>query len=163
MKISLIAAMADDRIIGQDNQMPWHLPADFAWFKAQTLGKPVIMGRHTFVSIGRPLPGRRNIVLSRQCGDDPRVEWCSSLEQALALVAGVEEVMIIGGGHVYQQALPLATHLYLTLIDAEVNGDTRFPDWQATGEWHETFREERPADSANAYRCAFTIWERQPA
>ncbi|MGL4919381.1 MAG: dihydrofolate reductase, partial [Plesiomonas shigelloides] len=66
MKISLIAAMADDRIIGQDNQMPWHLPADFAWFKAQTLGKPVIMGRHTFASIGRPLPGRRNIVLSRQ-------------------------------------------------------------------------------------------------
>ncbi|MGL5007513.1 MAG: type 3 dihydrofolate reductase [Plesiomonas sp.] len=161
MKISLIAAMAANRVIGLDNQMPWHLPADLAWFKANTLKKPIIMGRKTYESIGRPLPGRQNIVLSRQMGNDDRVLWACSLPEALTLAGEVPEVMIIGGGHVYHEALPLASHLYLTLIDAKIDGDTRFPQWD-TAEWHEVFSEVHTADAANPHAYRFTILARQP-
>ncbi|HDU8493420.1 TPA: type 3 dihydrofolate reductase, partial [Aeromonas hydrophila] len=137
MMISMIAAMAHDRVIGLDNQMPWHLPADLAHFKRVTLGKPVLMGRKTFESIGRPLPGRRNLVISRN--PDYRadgVEVIDSVEAALALLAGsdVAELMVIGGGHLYGQLLPRADRLYLTRIDLAVEGDTRFPAFDE-GDW----------------------------
>lgn len=128
--ISIIVAMANNRVIGKDNDMPWHLPADLKHFKDVTLGKPIIMGRKTYESIGRPLPGRKNIVLSRDTNF--RLEGCdnvSSLEEALSLVDDVEEVMIIGGGHLYTQALSQADKLYLTFIDLDVDGDTQFPDY----------------------------------
>ncbi|MDF5377698.1 type 3 dihydrofolate reductase, partial [Vibrio parahaemolyticus] len=130
MIISMIAAMADNRIIGKDNQMPWHLPADFAWFKRCTMGKPVIMGRKTYESIGRPLPGRLNIVISRD--ETLKIEGVTtvtSIEQALDVAGDVEEVMIIGGGAIYASCLPMANKLYVTHIEAAIDGDTQFPDW----------------------------------
>ncbi|CAM2982052.1 type 3 dihydrofolate reductase [Vibrio diazotrophicus] len=159
MIISMIAAMANDRIIGKDNQMPWHLPADFAWFKRCTLGKPVIMGRKTYESIGRPLPGRQNIVISR----DPSLNFegvkvTTSIEEAIKLAGDVEEVMIIGGGSVYATCLPKADRLYVTYIDANVEGDTQFPDW-GDG-WLESHRETFSADEKNAYDMKFVILER---
>ncbi|VFT76144.1 dihydrofolate reductase [Klebsiella aerogenes] len=122
--ISLIAALAVDRVIGMENAMPWNLPADLAWFKRNTLNKPVVMGRLTWESIGRPLPGRKNIVISSKPGSDDRVQWVSSVEEAIAACGDVEEIMVIGGGRVYEQFLPKAHKLYLTHIDAEVEGDT---------------------------------------
>ena len=130
MIISMIAAMADNRIIGKDNQMPWHLPADFAWFKRCTMGKPVVMGRKTYESIGRPLPGRLNIVISRD--ETLKIEGVTtvtSIEQALDVAGDVEEVMIIGGGAIYASCLPMANKLYVTHIEAAIDGDTQFPDW----------------------------------
>ncbi|MDN0100997.1 type 3 dihydrofolate reductase, partial [Yersinia enterocolitica] len=106
--ISLIAALAADRVIGMENAMPWHLPADLAWFKRNTLNKPVIMGRKTFESIGRPLPGRLNIVISSQPGTDDRVTWATSIDDALALAGDAEDVMVMGGGRVYKQFLDRA-------------------------------------------------------
>ena len=115
MIISMIAAMANNRVIGKDNQMPWHLPADFAWFKRSTMGKPVVMGRKTYDSIGRPLPGRLNIVISRDANlEIEGVTTVTSIEKALELVSDVEEVMIIGGGSIYESCLPKADKLYLT-------------------------------------------------
>ncbi|MBT0726147.1 type 3 dihydrofolate reductase [Rosenbergiella australiborealis] len=159
--LSLIAAMAIDRIIGNENQMPWHLPADFAWFKQQTLGKPIIMGRKTFESIGRPLPGRKNIVISRQ--SQPAQEgifWVTSVEQALAAAGEVEEIMVIGGGNLYQQFLPYAQRLYLTHVDAEIEGDTQFPEYDAD-QWESVFSEFRDMDDANCYGLCFEILERR--
>ncbi len=159
MIISMIAAMANDRIIGKDNQMPWHLPADFAWFKRCTLGKPVIMGRKTYESIGRPLPGRQNIVISR----DPELSiegviLAASIEDAIKLAGDVEEVMIIGGGSVYEACLPNANRLYVTYINADIEGDTRFPDWGQ--DWLETHQEAYSADDKNAYDMKFVVLER---
>ena len=102
--ISLIAALAVDRVIGMENAMPWNLPADLAWFKRNTLNKPVVMGRLTWESIGRPLPGRKNIVISSKPGSDDRVQWVSSVEEAIAACGDVEEIMVIGGGRVYEQS-----------------------------------------------------------
>lgn len=155
MQIAMIAAMAADRVIGLDNQMPWHLPADLKHFKAVTLGKPVLMGRKTYESIGRPLPGRRNIVVSRQPAPaNSSVEWVSSIEQGLALVSAMPEVMIIGGAEIYQQCLPLASRLYITEIELQVAGDAYFPDYRAAASWQELSNEYFPAsaDSPLAYR-----------
>ncbi|MFP1809216.1 type 3 dihydrofolate reductase [Lonsdalea quercina] len=160
MVISLIAAMAVDRVIGMENAMPWHLPADLAWFKRNTLDKPIVMGRSTFRSIGQPLLGRRNIVISSQPGDDDRVIWVTSPEAALAEAGDVEEVMVIGGGSIYRQMLPLAQRLYLTHIDAEVEGDTHFPDYEPD-EWRSTFSEFHEADERNSHHYCFEILERR--
>lgn len=160
MLISMIAAMANGRVIGKDNQMPWHLPADFTWFKHCTMGKPVIMGRKTYESIGRPLPGRHNIVISR---DDSLVidgvSTVSSIERALELVKDNEEVMIIGGGSIYQACLELASRLYITEIKADIAGDTCFPNW-GNG-WQEIHRETYLADEKNQYDMEFVILDRQ--
>lgn len=145
MQISLIAAMDRNRLIGANNQLPWHLAADLQHFKQLTWGKPILMGHKTFNSIGKPLPGRRNIILSH----DSRLmiagcEVASSLAEALELTKNNPELMVIGGRTVYELALPYATHLYLTLIDASFEGDTYFPDWNPA-EWQlsqETPREE---------------------
>lgn len=158
--ISLIAALAADRVIGMENAMPWDLPADLAWFKRNTLNKPVIMGRLTWESIGRPLPDRKNIVISRRPGSDDRVTWVRSVEEAIAACGDVEEIMVIGGGRIYEQFLPLAQRLYLTHIDAEVEGDTHFPEYEPD-EWQPVFSEFRDADEKNSHGCFFEILERR--
>ncbi len=160
MMISLIAAMAQDRVIGEGNRMPWHLPADLRHFKNITLGKPVVMGRRTFESIGRPLPGRRNLVISR----NPEwraegVEVAASLDEALALVNGADEVMIIGGGQLYAEALPRADRLYLTLIDLVVEGDTYFPEYQHD-DWQELERIAHEPDEQNPHAYTFVTLSR---
>ncbi len=157
--ISLIAAMAKNRVIGKDNAMPWHLPADLAHFKRVTMGKPVIMGRRTYESIGRPLPGRKNIVISRRSDYSP--DGCvivNSVEAAIA-EANHEEVMVIGGGQLYAEILPHADRLYLTLIDAELEGDTRFPDYTIY-DWKEIDRERHEPDEKNNYAYEFVTLER---
>ena len=158
--ISLIAALAADRIIGMENAMPWDLPADLAWFKRNTLKKPVIMGRLTFESIGRPLPGRLNIVVSSQPGTTEGVTWVTSLDEAIQAAGDAEEIMVIGGGRVYEQMLKRADRLYLTHIDAEVEGDTQFPDYEPD-EWQSTFSEFHDADEHNSHSYCFEILDRR--
>jgi len=135
MRIAMIAAMANNRVIGKDNQMPWHLPEDLKHFKEMTLAKPVVMGRKTFESIGRPLPGRHNIVITRQADYAPAGVTCvASFEQAVLAAGECEELVIIGGGQLYAELLPKADVLYLTHIELNVEGDTYFPDWD-DGSW----------------------------
>jgi dihydrofolate reductase len=162
MRIAMIAAMANNRVIGKDNQMPWHLPADLKHFKKVTLGKPVIMGRKTYQSIGKALPGRRNIVISRQSGAlSTDADWVQSIEQALALVQHEAEVMIIGGAEIYRQVLPMADTLYITDIDLNVEGDAFFPDYQAAGTWHESASELHQADPQNPHSYHFRTLNRE--
>ncbi|REL28308.1 type 3 dihydrofolate reductase [Thalassotalea euphylliae] len=162
--LSMIVAHADNRIIGKDNDMPWHLPADLAYFKQTTLGKPVVMGRKTFESIGRPLPGRQNIVITRNADYvADGVEVVASVDAALALTQGVEEVMVIGGGAIYQHCLPAADKLYITHIEARVDGDTQFPDYDLDNDWQLTQSEPRAADEKNAYPLNFCVYERKSA
>jgi dihydrofolate reductase len=156
MIISMIAAMANNRIIGEDNQMPWHLPADLQHFKRVTMDKPVVMGRKTFESIGRPLPGRRNVVITRNASyEADGIEVVTSPEAALSLLEGVEEVMIIGGGNIYSQFLASAERLYLTFIDLDVAGDTQFPDYQANTDWDVITSESHKPDERNKYGYTF--------
>lgn len=160
--ISMIAAMAKDRVIGKDNDMPWHMPADLAHFKKVTMGKPVIMGRKTFESIGRPLPGRTNIVITRNSEwSHEGVEVAASPQDAMLLVADVEEVMVIGGGNIYQQFLSQVSTLHLTFIELEVEGDTRFPNWLEVGDWQQVTSEKHAADEKNAYDYEFVTLEKQ--
>jgi dihydrofolate reductase len=154
--ISMIAAMANNRVIGLNNQMPWHLPADLAHFKKVTLGKPVVMGRKTFESIGRPLPGRRNIIITRDKNyQADGIEVVFSPDEAIKAVEGVEEVMIIGGGHIYETFLPRADRLYLTFIDLNVEGDTCFPDYESVATWQQVSTESSNSDERNAYSYQF--------
>ena len=140
-KITLIAAYAARRCIGINNTMPWHLPEDFAFFKSYTTGKPVIMGRKTWESLPRkPLPGRQNIVITRQAYQAEGAQTAASLEDALALCQGVEEVIIMGGAQIYAQALPIATDLRLTEVGLDVDGDAFFPEF-STETWQEVSRE----------------------
>lgn len=152
MKIAMIAAMANNRVIGKDNQMPWHLPEDLKHFKAMTLGKPIVMGRKTFESIGRPLPGRLNIVVSRQEGlVIDGVTCVTSFDSAVSLVgADCEELVVIGGGQLYGSLLPKADILYLTHIDLDVEGDTYFPDWN-DGSWQQISLEMSKNDKGLEY------------
>lgn len=159
--LSMIVATADDNVIGKDNDMPWHLPADLAYFKKVTLGKPVIMGRKTYESIGRPLPGRRNIVISRDENYQKEgIDTVTSVEQALALVQDVEEIMVIGGGAIYKHCLPAATRLYITHIKASIDGDTRFPDYDDDS-WQKVSSEVRDSDEKNAYQLDFCVYEKR--
>ena len=153
--ISIITAMARNGVIGRDNSLPWHLPADLQHFKSLTLGKPILMGRNTWESLPGLLLGRRHIVVTRNEGYlAPGAEVVHSVEEALAAVAGEPEIMIVGGSHFYAEMLPRADRLYLTLVDADVEGDVRFPeiDWQ---EWHEVARQDHSADEKNAYDYTF--------
>jgi dihydrofolate reductase len=135
MRIAMIAAMANNRVIGKDNQMPWHLPEDLRHFKAMTLGKPVIMGRKTFESIGRPLPGRHNIVITRQRDYSIDGVTCvSSFEEAKKVAGECDELIVMGGGQLYAEVLPLADIMYLTFIKLDIEGDTFFPAWEQQ-EW----------------------------
>ncbi len=158
--LSIIVALGRGRVIGRDNQLPWHLPADLQHFKKVTLGKPVIMGRLTYESIGKPLPGRRNIVITRAAGyDAPGCEVVASPQAALEAVADADEAMVIGGANLYRQLLPDTDRLYLTFIDADFDGDAWFPEWSAD-EWRETAREAHLPDERNAYPYAFVVLER---
>ena len=156
MIVSMIAAMANNRIIGKDNQMPWHMPADLKHFKSVTLGKPVVMGRKTYESIGKALPGRLNIVVTRDKDyhlDDATV--VSSPEEAVSAAGEIEELMVIGGGTIYQHFLPLCQRLYITDIKLKVSGDTQFPDYQSSYEWQEIDCEYHNADDKNPYPYCF--------
>lgn len=159
--LALVVAAAENGLIGRDNQLPWHLPADLKHFKTITLGKPVIMGRKTFASIGKPLPGRRNLVLTR----DARfaadgVETVRSLEEALERTADAPEVMVIGGAEIFRLALPLAQRIYLTRVHATLEGETFFPALDES-EWREIERREHPADEKNAHAMSFLTLERR--
>ncbi|MBK8523967.1 MAG: type 3 dihydrofolate reductase [Betaproteobacteria bacterium] len=156
--LSLIAAMANERVIGRDNTLPWRLPEDLQHFKRTTLGKPVIMGRKTWESLGRPLPGRRNIVVSRNPDYLPvGGELVSSLEAAMAATADVEEAFVIGGADLYRQALPLAQRIYLTEIAGDYAGDAHFPEF-AAADWREVSREAHTSSDGIAY--AFVLYQR---
>ncbi|MBL8519922.1 MAG: type 3 dihydrofolate reductase [Betaproteobacteria bacterium] len=160
MHVNLIAAVAENGVIGQGNSMPWHLPADFAWFKHHTLGHAVVMGRKTFESIGKALPGRRNIVVTRNpAWHAPGCESVPSLARALEVCAGEEEVFVIGGGELYAAALPLAQRLYLTTVASRPAGDTRFPEW-AAHEWRAIHDASHAADERNVHAMRFRILER---
>lgn len=164
MRLSLVVAMAHGGVIGRDGGMPWHLPAELKRFRAITMGKPIVMGRRTHDSIGRTLPGRRNIVLSR----DPAyraAEGCEvfpSLDAALAALTDCEEVMIIGGATLYAEALPRATRLHLTEIDAELAGDTWFPAFDRD-QWREVASEARGIDADNPLAWRHVVLEREAA
>lgn len=141
--------------------MPWHLPAELAHFKRLTMGKPIIMGRRTFESIGRILPGRRNIVVSRDPGYRlPGALVVHTIEDALAAAAGAEEAMIIGGGYLYRKVLKQAHRLYLTLIEADIEGDTLFPEW-FENEWILREKSYRAADEKNEYAMSFLVLDRK--
>jgi len=158
----MIAAMGKNRVIGKDNTMPWHLPADLQHFKKTTLGCPIIMGRKTYDSIGRPLPGRLNIILSRNT--HLAIEGCSvvnTLEDAMTLAEKTDasEIFITGGSHLYNKFLENTDRLYLTLIDEEFEGDTYFPDYtQLT--WNEIERDEHSSDEKNPYDYSFITLDR---
>lgn len=157
--ISLIVAVADHGVIGQQNALPWRLSGDLKRFKAMTMGKPIIMGRKTFDSIGKPLPGRTNIVITRQ--PDLQLPSCvvvGSLDQALTSVQA-EEYMIIGGAEIYRQALPMAHRVYLTRVHANISGDAFFPVLESS-QWQEVSREDMPADEQNQYAHSFITLER---
>ncbi|MFI0399736.1 MAG: type 3 dihydrofolate reductase [Thiolinea sp.] len=159
--ISLIAAMTRTKhVIGHQGAMPWHLPADLAWFKQNTLDKPIIMGRKTWQSLGKALPKRRNIVVSGAADlKIPNVEFVTSPQAALDLVADSPEIMIIGGALLYRYFLPHAERMYLTFIDAELAGDTVFPDYQKHA-WLLSQEQYFLADAKNPYNYSFTIYER---
>ncbi len=160
-QLALIAAMDDQRLIGRDNALPWHLPADLAFFKRTTLGKPVIMGRCTYESIGRPLPGRRNLVVSRNPEYSMEgIETCGSIEQALERCSDNDRAFLIGGASLYAQALEreLARELWITRVHARFDGDAWFPEIDPQ-RWTETWREERPADEANPHALSFIKYE----
>lgn len=158
--LTIIVAAAQNDVIGSDNRLPWHLPDDLKRFKALSLGKPVLMGRKTFAAIGRPLPGRTNIVISRQPG--LQIEGCrvaASLDAAIAAAHPAPEIVVIGGAQIYAQALPLTTTVHLTRVHASVAGDARFPALDPT-QWRETATEPHPADDRHAYAFSFITLER---
>jgi dihydrofolate reductase len=155
MKVSMIAAMSKNRVIGVDNKLPWHIPEDFKYFKKKTVKKSVIMGRKTHESIGRLLPNRANIIVTRK--PDYYVNGAiivNSIEKALEYCMHSDEAMIIGGGEIYEQALPHASKIYLTIVDTEVEGDTFFPE--LNDEWELTSKEQREGDPS----FSFNILER---
>lgn len=160
-RISLLAALDRRRAIGRRGAMPWHLPDDLRRFKALTLGKPVLMGRKTALAIGRALPGRPNLVLTRANeAPYPGQRVVHSLDDAFSAAAGADELVVVGGGEVYALAMPQATHLLLTWVDTETpDADTFFPDFDPR-DWRETARLHHPADARHAFAFDFVDYER---
>ncbi|PIE44101.1 MAG: dihydrofolate reductase [Gammaproteobacteria bacterium] len=165
MHVSIIVAMSENGVIGRNNRLPWYLPNDLKYFKRVTMGKPVIMGRKTYESIGKPLPGRMNLVITRdRTWHADGVSVCHTLESALeqakaaAEITGEDEVMIMGGAQIYHQALPLATRFYLTRVHEEIEGDAFFDqvDWS---NWREVAREDFVAEPPNSYDYSFIVLE----
>ena len=162
MKVAMIAAMANGRVIGKDNAMPWHLPADLKFFKKATLGKPVIMGRKTFESIGRPLPKRHNIVITRDKNYQAQgVDVVHSKAEALSMAGDVDEVVIIGGGNIYQQFMSQVDELYLTFIDLDVEGDAHFPDYNEYGQWEQVWQQAHSKAQGEPYDYQFARFIKQ--
>jgi len=161
MRISLIVALARNRVIGRDNQLPWRLSADLQHFKGLTMGKPIVMGRKTYESIGRPLPGRTNIVVTRDSSFSAAgCRVVHSIDEALVAAGGADEVMIMGGENLYSQLLPRADRLYLTEVQAEVSGDAWFPEFDET-QWQELERESHRADEKNEFDYDFVVLARR--
>ncbi|MEH6825860.1 MAG: dihydrofolate reductase [Motiliproteus sp.] len=169
MQLALIVAQSQNRVIGRNNTLPWYLPEDLKYFKAVTLGKVIIMGRKTYESIGRPLPGRTNIVVSRN-PDYMRegVQVVGSLPQAIeqaqaiSAIKGVDEALVIGGAELYAQALPLAQRLYLTQVHQSVEGDAFFPEL-AESQWRQVSRQDFEAVAPNPHKYSFVVFDRSEA
>ena len=162
MTVSLVVAASTNNVIGSDGGLPWHLPDDLRHFKRLTTGNPIVMGRRTFESIGRPLPNRRNIVMTRDPDYvAPGCDVVSSVREALDLLKDTDEVMIIGGGQVYRDFLPHADRIYLTRVQADVEGDTYFPDIDEAG-WRLVSSEPHAADEKHAYAFDVMVFERRP-
>ncbi len=159
MLISAIVAMSENRVIGKDNQMPWHLPADLRHFKTITMGKPILMGRKTYQSIGHPLPGRCNVIITHDTAfQAPGCVIANSIETALASVSYSDEVFIIGGAILFQQMLSRVQRLYLTIVHHEFVGDAYFPEINLA-EWRELDRTDHQADAENKYAYSFLTLE----
>jgi dihydrofolate reductase len=159
-RISLIAAMSENRVIGINNKLPWHLPADLRHFRRLTTGHPVIMGRRNYESIGKPLPDRTNIVVTRN--PDYRAAGClvtHSLDDAMNSAGNDSEIFIIGGAEIYRQAFDRANRIFITLIHARIEGDTYFPEFEGPP-WREISRERHERDENNPYSFSFLIYER---
>ncbi|MFW1678100.1 dihydrofolate reductase [Pontibacter sp. JAM-7] len=166
MKLAIIVAQAKNRVIGVNNTLPWHLPEDLRYFKQVTMAKPIIMGRKTYESIGRPLPGRENIVISRQADYAPvgvrvvpSIEEACALAEDICLINGQDEVMVIGGAQIYGQALPQADRLYITQVDADIEGDAWFPEVDYSL-WQEVAREDFAPSGDNPYAYSFLVYEK---
>ena len=162
VRVSLIAAMAENRVIGVNNTLPWRLPADLRHFRRVTTGHHVIMGRRNYESIGKPLPDRTNIVVTRN--PSYRAPGClvkHSIEDALAAAQNDPEVFVIGGAEIYRQALDRADRLYLTLVHAQIEGDTYFPPVDEK-QWQEISRERHEPDEMNPHACTFLVYDRKP-
>jgi dihydrofolate reductase len=158
--VSLVLAASRNDVIGKDNALPWHLPADLRFFKKTTLGHPVIMGRRTFDSVGRPLPGRLNVVITRSDAYAPEgVVVVGSVDEALDRDYDCDEIFVVGGSEIYRQSMKRADRIYLTRIDEDFEGDTFAPKIDPT-QWHLVSREEHEPDEKNRYRYAFEVWER---
>jgi len=161
MKLALIVATDQQGLIGKDNDLPWHLSADLQYFKKVTMGKPIIMGRNTHESIGRPLPERQNIIVTKN--RSYKAEGCTvvhSTQAALLAAKDADEVMVMGGESLYTQLLPQADKLYLTLVHANLAGDTWFPQWYSN-EWQQISREDHLADDKNEYPYSFIVYEKR--
>ena len=160
MGLSIVVAMDNNGLIGKDNQLPWHLPADLAYFKKITMGKSILMGRKTYDSIGRPLPNRRNIVITRNT--KIMITGCevvSSIDEARLLTENEKEIMVIGGASLCEQLLPKVNRLYITRIDSEFEGDIYFPTYDASS-WRQVSFESHPNDISNNYYYHFIVLER---
>jgi dihydrofolate reductase len=160
MKLSIIVAMDRNRVIGKNDTLPWRISEDLKYFKRVTMGKPIVMGRKTHESIGRPLPGRENIILTRD--QNYQTEGCTvlhSVEEILEHCNDINEVMITGGSEIYKQTFEKVTRLYLTEVHAEVDGDTYFPEFDRD-EWEEISREDFEADEKNEFDYSFVLLER---
>ncbi|MEQ5836894.1 dihydrofolate reductase [Marinobacter sp. NFXS9] len=168
MRKALIVAMSQNRVIGRNNALPWYLPGDLRYFKQATMGKPILMGRKTFESIGRPLPGRLNVVITRdECWEAPAgvavdhtLADAYRRAEAQAELEGGDEIMIIGGGQIYAEALPEIDRMYVTRVHADVEGDAWFPevDWD---QWEELGRENFSASENNPYDYSFIVYQRR--
>lgn len=157
MNISAIFAMSENRVIGKNNQLPWHLPADLRHFKEITMGKPILMGRKTFESIGKALPGRCNVIITHDENfQAPGCVIATSIKTAIASVEYTDEVFVIGGAKLLDQMLPMIHRIYLTIIHHEFDGDTFFPEINKS-EWHEVEREDHLPDKENRYAYSFIV------
>jgi len=167
IRLSLMVAKASNRVIGRNNKLPWYLPNDLKYFKQVTFGKPVIMGRKTWDSLGKPLPGRTKIVITRQTDFQAEgakvvatLDEAVTLAENVAFIEGQDEAVVMGGAEIYALALPKTDRLYLTEVHAEVDGDTWFPEYD-TSEWKEIGREDFPAEGPNPYDYSFVVYERK--
>lgn len=160
MRISLVVAMSRNGLIGRDGGLPWRLPADLAHFKSVTMGHPIVMGRKTHESIGRPLPGRLNIVVTRRRGYTAHgCEVASSIDAAIEVAGDVDEIMVVGGAALYADVLPRAQRIYLTEVNADLAGDTFFPPFNRE-QWGEVSRESHSADDRNEFDYSFIVLDR---
>ena len=160
-RLSIIAAVAANGVIGRANGLPWHLAGDLKWFKKLTLGHHMIMGRRTFDSVGKPLPGRTTVVITRDPSfSAPGVIVARSVEEALEIAAGDEEAFICGGAEIYRQTLHRANRMYITQVHADVEGDTFVPEFDDVNDWRLVDREDFEADENNDYAYSFLTYDR---